>query len=142
MKRLLALAAVTILAVCLAAGCGGTKPGGATGSGSKPPDEIASYTDPLTTITAAVNEEFIISLEFSGTGTGYEWFEDYDTDILELVEKQYMPAENPGSMFGTPPTQNFRFKTLKRGNSKIVFAFRQSWVVLPERQAVFYIEVP
>ncbi len=158
MKNLLSLAAIT-LAVCLIAGCGGatTSPTPSltptatptsnlsptpalSPSPSVAPGEVATYTDSLETITVRKDQEFIISLEYQYGGT-YEWTETHDESMLRLVGKENKPGVNPESMFGTPATQNFRFRALKEGNVNMTFVYKRSYEVIPSKQLVFRVQI-
>lgn len=158
MKRLLCLAAV-ILALCLAAGCGGVAPSPTPSSTPTPtptsepsatptstptstpaPGEVGTYSDPLQTITVPRNGEFIISLVYQYGGT-FEWTETHDEGMLKMVAKENKQGVNPDSMFGTPATQNFRFRALRSGSVSITFVYKRYYEIIPSRQAVFKVEI-
>lgn len=158
MKRHLFLFMVATLAVCLIAGCGGPTPTptpspsptpSPTPSPSPSPSPTPSlapyqgvvYTDPLVPITIGVNKDFVISLEYSGTGSGFDWFEGYDATMLDLLTQEYKPGVDAGSMFASPATSAFRFKALRTGSTRITFAYKRPWEVIPSRQSVFNIEI-
>jgi inhibitor of cysteine peptidase len=48
------------------------------------------YTGQNDEITAQVGEEFIIALESNPT-TGYAWEAQYDSSILQLVDRRFSP---------------------------------------------------
>ena len=156
MKKLLSLIAM-LLAVCLIAGCGGVTPSPTPSATPTPtptpsatptpspsptvaPGELDTYTDPMETITVAKNQEFVISLEYQYGGT-FEWTETHDTSLLKMVAEEDKPGVNPGSMFGTPATQNFRFRALKKGSVSITFVYKRFYEIIPTRQSVFKVEI-
>lgn len=111
MKR---LTAVLMAALLLSAlwGCGG--------------GAAATYTEADTSITAQVDEQFVIVLEANPT-TGYQWMASYDNDALELVNNEYQADENKEPVVGSGGQSHFTFKALKAGGHKITMTYKRPW---------------
>ena len=124
MKRFLVLVAASILVISLIAGCGGVK----------------TYVDPEKTISASVNQEFIIALDSNPT-TGYGWEESYDNSVLNLVDDRYEPDKKAAGLVGAGGTQYFRFKALKAGQTEITLVYKRSWETEILEQKVFNVEI-
>ncbi len=126
MKRLLVTATTSILAVGLLAGCAGG---------------IETYTDADKTISANVNQEFVIALDSNPT-TGYNWEEDYDEAMLKLVESEYeIGKQAEEGMVGAGGTQYFRFQALKTGKTEITLTYKRSWETESADQKVFSVDI-
>ena len=126
MKRCLVAAMISILAVGLLAGCAGG---------------IETYTDADKTISANVNQEFVITLDSNPT-TGYNWEEDYDVGMLKLVESKYEPGKQAEEgMVGAGGTQYFRFQALKTGTTEITLTYKRSWETESADQKVFTVDI-
>jgi len=126
MKRCLVAAMISILAVGLLAGCAGG---------------IETYTDADKTISANVNQEFVITLDSNPT-TGYNWEEDYDVAMLKLVESKYEPGKQAEEgMVGAGGTQYFRFQALKTGTTEITLTYKRSWETESADQKVFTVDI-
>ena len=126
MKRFLVAAMTSILAVGLLAGCAGG---------------IETYTDAHKTISANVDQEFVITLDSNPT-TGYNWEEDYDVGMLKLVESKYEPGKQAEEgMVGAGGTQYFRFQALKTGKTEITLTYKRSWETESADQKVFTVDI-
>ena len=91
-------------------------------------DESYRMSDNNSDIAIEIDEMFDISLESNPT-TGYEWdVKECDYSVLELVNKDYVTAENQ-----TPPVagagglQNWTFKGLKDGETALKIVYWRSW---------------
>ena len=125
MKRLLALALTSILAVCLLAGCGGVK----------------TYVDPEEKISVGIEDEFIIALDSNPT-TGYDWeVVSYDLYKLHLEEEKYAPDEKAKGLVGAGGTQYFRFKALETGKTTITLTHKRPWETEIAEQKVFNVAI-
>ncbi|MBN1366762.1 MAG: protease inhibitor I42 family protein [Dehalococcoidales bacterium] len=98
----------------------------ASGCNTADTTEVITYTDSATTITAHVNQEFIIALESNET-TGYSWLETHETSKLELVKDEYQPKETAPYVVGVGGTHYFTFKALKKGETEITLVYCRSW---------------
>ncbi len=77
------------------------------------------------TIEVIMGDNFPISLEANPT-TGYEWEVEFDSDYLELVNKEYI-ADSDESLVGAGGHRIFNFLALKSGNTSIKFSYLRSW---------------
>ena len=89
MKRFWIIA--TVLVISLIAGCGG---------GAK------THVDAEKTISTRVNQEFVIALD-SNITTGLYYEENYDDNMLALIEDKYEPDEKADGLVGAGGTQYF-----------------------------------
>ena len=123
MKRFLIM--VSMLVVLLTAGCGGAK----------------TYVDPDKTIITSIEQEFIIALDSNPT-TGYDWEESHDPYKLILVEKKYEPDEKAEGLVGAGGTQYYRFKALKKGDTKVNLVYKRAWEEEEDvRETVFKVSI-
>jgi len=111
MKRLMAILVVAAVLSGLFTACGTAEP--------------KVYSDSGQAISVKVGQEFIIALKDQSASTGYSWQEEFDSSLLELVESKYEPPAKP--MPGAPGMQNFKFKALKKGETKITMVCKQPW---------------
>ena len=84
------------------------------------------YTDSNKVINVKVGQEFIIALGANPT-TGYTWNESYDSSFLQLVEHKYTPTKAEEGMVGTGGVRSFKFKALKKGDTKVTLVHKQAW---------------
>lgn len=126
MKRFFLPVTTLILAVCLIAGCVG---------------EVRTYTDSGQTINIGVNQEFVIALGSNPT-TGYSWHENYDEDMIKLVEKTYeLGEEAKQGVVGTGGIEYFRFKTLQIGKTEIAVTYKRPWEKKEVEHKVFPVNI-
>lgn len=75
----------------------------------------------------SVNIGDVVNFELeSNQTTGYEWFLDYDRNILVLVHSSFIEGGQKG-IVGAPGKQRFRFKAIKKGETTIVFSYKRAW---------------
>jgi inhibitor of cysteine peptidase len=101
---------------------------------------VKTYSDVGDTIEAAVNGEFVISLDSNPT-TGYSWKASYEESEFELISDEYEQYETEQMMTGVGGTQYLRFKALKAGNFEITLDYQRSWEGEPAERMVFSVEV-
>ena len=123
MRRFLVL--ISILAVCLVAGCGGG---------------VKTYVDPEEKISVGIEDEFVIALDSNPT-TGYDWEESHDPYKLILIEKKYEPDEKAAGLVGAGGTQHFRFTSQKTGETEITFVYKRPWETEFLEQKVFKVDI-
>ncbi|MFC1985140.1 protease inhibitor I42 family protein [Chloroflexota bacterium] len=88
---------------------------------------VQTYTDSGQAINIRLNREFAIVLGSNPT-TGFNWQVTYDSTMLELVEKKYIPGEKAeAGVVGAGGADYFRFKTLKTGETKVTLVYRRPW---------------
>lgn len=127
--------------LCLAAlaatiGAGRTQP---------PPttmNQTPIYRQPGTTIETVIGSEFIIALDSNPT-TGYSWdfAEEFDPEILTLLDARFQPPET--QLKGAGGTQYWTFRTMKEGKTGISLKYFRSWEkgVPAAREVVFTVIV-
>jgi len=100
------------------------------------------YTEPGETIKSESGAEFTIALDSNPT-TGYSWdfAEEYDGEVIELVDTRFQPPET--RLKGAGGTQFWTFRALKAGRTEIALKYFRSWEkdVPPVREAVFTVIV-
>ncbi len=112
MKRFLILIAVALVASSLIVSCVGA---------------VKTYDDSGQPIDIGLNREFVIALGSNPT-TGYSWQLTHDENMLNLVEQTYKPGEEvKDSVVGAGGVEYFRFKTLKKGETKITLVYKRPW---------------
>lgn len=75
-------------------------------------------------IEKTVGESFTITLDSNAT-TGYSWEADYDESYLELVSSTYIEPNT--DLVGAAGSEEFVFKTLQEGTTKLTMNYRRSW---------------
>lgn len=69
----------------------------------------------------------ILNFEFeSNPTTGYEWFVEYNSDILNLLESKYIESGEK-KLVGMPGRQRFKFRAIKKGETTIEFSYKRPW---------------
>jgi len=80
-----------------------------------------------TPINVSIGENFTISLESNTGSTGFNWWAQFDTDYLSLVDSSVeVPTSSPG-MVGVPGKQLFTFNTKMAGNTDVIMLYLQPW---------------
>jgi inhibitor of cysteine peptidase len=95
------------------------------------------YTGQNDEITAQVGEEFIIALESNPT-TGYAWEIQYDSSILQLVDRRFSPL-GPG--IGSGGIERFRLRCLAVGETRLRLTYKRRWERTAAEDMVFQIHV-
>ncbi|HAS04754.1 MAG TPA: hypothetical protein DCR71_03195 [Dehalococcoidia bacterium] len=126
MNKIFAMVTCILIVSIMAAGCSG--------------GSVKTYSDVGDTIEAAVNGEFVISLDSNPT-TGYSWKASYEESEFELISDEYEQYETEQMMTGVGGTQYLRFKALKAGNFEITLDYQRSWEGEPAERMVFSVEV-
>ena len=87
-------------------------------AGCSGPGEVKTYTVPGQTISAGVDQEFIIQAVGDPSG-GPDWQPSFDSSAVALIEKNFQnnPAGSKTGLAGG--VENFKFKALKKGQTKI-----------------------
>jgi len=91
------------------------------GCGEK--EEVNDDEDLLGTSAVRVGKTFTISLESNPT-TGYSWQAEFNTEFLELVNKEYV---SESTLIGAGGTETFKFLALKQGQVEITMIYKRSW---------------
>jgi predicted secreted protein len=95
-------------------------------------------------IAVDAGQEFTVSIE-SYKQAGYEWYVTHDSKMLELVERTYKPdwTYTPGGpiVVGGSGVESFRFQSLAKGKTFILFKSRRPWEPIVGEQQVFEINI-
>jgi predicted secreted protein len=78
-------------------------------------------------INVSQGENFTISLESNTGSTGFNWWTQFDTGYLDLVDSASMPG-NQGMMVGVPGKQVFTFNAKEAGSTDVMMLYLQPWV--------------
>jgi len=76
------------------------------------------------TIATKNNDNFFVILEANPT-TGYQWEVDFDSDYLELTNREYVAPSS--GLVGAGGDETFNFLALKSGQTEIIFSYLRSW---------------
>jgi predicted secreted protein len=101
---------------------------------------VPTYTDTLQGIQTNVGHEFIIALDANPT-TGYNWNEEYDDTLLELISKEYKPDEKAAGLTGAGGSQYYRFQAKHIGNVEVKFTYQRSWESAPIEKKIFNVDI-
>ncbi len=99
-----------------------------------------THIKPGKTINIGINQEFIIALD-SDPDTGYDWEENYDESVLNMVDDRYEQDEKAPGLAGDGGTQYFQFKALKAGQTKITLDYKWYWARESLEHKVFYVNI-
>jgi predicted secreted protein len=98
---------------------------------------IATYTNPVESITVQSGDEFVIQLAYD-PDAGYLWYEEYDNAKLQLLEstcalcrvgeEEFIARQGYGVYSSdTPPAAQYsRFKALSTGETEVIMAYKNS----------------
>ncbi len=75
------------------------------------------------TVDARVGEEFSITLPANPT-TGYSWQIDVPTDLLELVDREYVRSSD---RIGAGGRESIRLRPRAIGDAVLVCRYRRPW---------------
>ena len=89
-------------------------------------------------IIVNVGDNFKIELEGNYT-TGYQWQLDdsFDKEIINLESSVYVPTAT--DLVGAGGKAVWKFKTLKKGKTKLSFKYLRTWESVPPAEPVVYI---
>lgn len=90
--------------------------------------EPTVHTNPADTVRVMAGEQFKISLE-SNPSTGYSWqfTSEFDTTIIVLVGKEYVPDPNPENLVGKGGRDQWLFRGVKGGAMAVSLRYLQPW---------------
>ena len=77
-------------------------------------------------INATVGENFSISLPFY-SGTGFEWWANFDPAYLNLVNSSDKVKDSGSGMVGVPRERVLTFSTKMAGNTDVTMLLLQPW---------------
>ena len=78
------------------------------------------------TIKATVGENFAISLPFY-SGTGFEWWANFDPAYLTLVNSSDVVKDSGSGMVGLPRERVLTFSAKMAGNTDVTVLLLQPW---------------
>ncbi len=87
--------------------------------------EIKTYTDTSQTINVPADHEFIIQAVGNPTG-GPDWQPSFDPSTVTMLEKSYQNNPAGGKTGAAGGVENFRFKALRKGQTKITLVLMAS----------------
>ncbi len=79
-----------------------------------------------TPINVSVGENFTISQE-SSTGTGFEWWVQFDPAYLSLVGSTTEAGNQSSGMVGVPGMKHFTFNARIAGSTDVIMLNLQTW---------------
>ena len=78
------------------------------------------------TINATVGENFAITLPFY-SGTGFEWWTNFDPAYLNLVNSSDVVKDSGSGMVGAPREKVLTFSAKMAGNTDVTMLLLQPW---------------
>ncbi len=76
-------------------------------------------------INATVGENFTIALESNAGSTGFEWWVQFDTQYLNLVDSSTQSEK--AEMVGVPGKKLFVFDAKKSGSTDVIMLLLRPW---------------
>ena len=78
-------------------------------------------------IEVKTGESFMIKLESNPT-TGYLWsLSKPESDIIKKIDNVYKPAKTDGKVVGSGGTEEWTFKAIAKGKTKLTFQYVRPW---------------
>ena len=103
--------------------------------------EETTYSNPAQAINVGVGQGFNIALDSNPT-TGYSWEAQFDSTVIELVEKRYQTSEAAGTgIVGAGGTETFEFKARTKGETKITMTYKRRWESEHSDKKVFTVRI-
>jgi predicted secreted protein len=78
-------------------------------------------------INVMAGENFTIELASNAGSTGYEWWTQFDTEYLSLVDSSEQSGNGKPGMVGVPGKKLFVFSAKKPGSTNIIMLLLQPW---------------
>jgi predicted secreted protein len=78
-------------------------------------------------INVSRGDNFTISLESNTGSTGFDWWTQFDTEYLILVESAARAGEHPAGMVGVPGERLFTFNARKAGSTEVIMLLLRPW---------------
>jgi predicted secreted protein len=79
-------------------------------------------------INVSVGKDFTISREANPGSTGFEWWTNFDTYYLSLVNSTFTPRNASSKMVGGSGMEIFTFNAKRAGNTKVNMLLLRPWV--------------
>jgi len=79
-------------------------------------------------INVSLDNEFNISLDSNPGSTGFDWWTNFDTSYLSLVNSTFARGNASSGMVGQPGKRIFTFNAIKPGNTELIMLLLRPWV--------------
>jgi predicted secreted protein len=79
-------------------------------------------------INVSVGKDFTISLNANPGSTGFDWWTNFDTHYLSLVNSTFIPGNAGSRMVGVSGAEIFTFNTKRAGNTEVNMLLLRPWV--------------
>jgi predicted secreted protein len=78
---------------------------------------------------AQINHSLFVNISLdSNPSTGFDWWTNFDTSYLILINSTYVSGDAASGMVGQPGKRIFTFKAIKPGNTEVVMLLLRPWV--------------
>jgi len=78
-------------------------------------------------VNVTAGENFTIELESNAGSTGFEWWNQFDTEYLSLVSSSELSGNAKPGMVGVPGKKLFVFSAKKPGSTDVIMLLLQPW---------------
>ena len=78
-------------------------------------------------INVTAGENFTIELESNAGSTGFEWWNQFDTEYLSLVSSSEQSGDAKPGWVGVPGKKIFVFSAKKTGSTDVVMLLLRPW---------------
>jgi predicted secreted protein len=78
-------------------------------------------------INVRAGENFTIELPSNAGSTGFEWWTQFDTEYLSLVDSSEQSDIGKPGMMGVPGKKLFVFSAKKPGSTQVIMLLLQPW---------------
>ena len=93
-------------------------------------------------VNVTAGENFTIELESNVGSTGFEWWNQFDTEYLSLVDSFEQPGNALPGMVGVPGKKLFVFNAKKPGSTDVIMLLIQPWEnTTVEKRKIFPISI-
>ena len=90
-------------------------------------------------INVQINDTFNIKL-VSNPSTGYSWNEKFNSSKIAMINNKFVPNTDK-TLMGAPGMQEFTFKAVELGHTKIVMDYKCLWSDTDGKKIVYYVNV-
>ena len=78
-------------------------------------------------VNVTAGENFTIELESNAGSTGFEWWNQFDTEYLSLVSSSELSGNAKPGWVGVPGKKLFEFSAKKPGSTQVIMLLLQPW---------------
>ena len=76
-----------------------------------------------------INHSLFINISLdSNPSTGFDWWTNFDTSYLRLVNSTFVSGNAASGMVGQPGKRIFTFKAIKPGDTEVIMLLLRPWV--------------